>query len=379
MEKIYLKNVSFFQAETERFVPAAVLLRNGIIAETGTLPPPADAEIVDGRGGYLIPGLIDCHTHLSLDCGLPHYLERMNGVEPALRQIAENTLARDLKSGVTTQRCMGDRFYIDAACKEAVRTGRLTGPRLYVSGIGMRSPKGFGYVGMPVAGDALSEMIHENITHGADWIKFYETGTVCESGAPLGYYNREEIGRIIAAAHTAGRPVTSHCIGGAGLLDSVELGIDCIEHAYYATGLEIERMQAAGTWVCITAGEYFTDKEHAPPAYQAQLREHRPRVRESMERLVRSGIPFVLGTDGLHGRLWEEARYAVGFGASPARVLRALTADAARLLGAEREIGRIAPGMRADLVLLEENPLEKIEALRGVRQVYQNGKAVLSA
>lgn len=102
-------------------------------------------------------------------------------------------------------------------------------------------------------------------------------------------------------------------------------------------------------------------------------------MRESMERLVRSGIPFVLGTDGLHGRLWEEARYAVGFGASPARVLRALTADAARLLGAEREIGRIAPGMRADLVLLEENPLEKIEALRGVRQVYQNGKAVLSA
>ena len=79
MEKIYLKNVSFFQAETERFVPAAVLLGNGIIAETGTLPPPADAEIVDGRGGYLIPGLIDCHTHLSLDCGLPHYLERMNG------------------------------------------------------------------------------------------------------------------------------------------------------------------------------------------------------------------------------------------------------------------------------------------------------------
>lgn len=69
----------------------------------------------------------------------------------------------------------------------------------------------------------------------------------------------------------------------------------------------------------------------------------------------------------------------MGFGASPARVLRALTADAARLLGAEREIGRIAPGMRADLVLLEENPLEKIEALRGVRQVYQNGKAVLSA
>lgn len=91
-----------------------------------------------------------------------------------------------------------------------------------------------------------------------------------------------------------------------------------------------------------------------------------------------SGIPLVFGTDGLHGRLWEEARYAVGFGASPARVLHGLTAGAAKLLGAEQETGRIAPGYQADLVLLRGNPLEDITALRDVMQVYQDGRGILS-
>ncbi len=179
---------------------------------TGTLPPPADAEIVDGRGGYLIPGLIDCHTHLSLDCGLPHYLERMNGVEPALRQIAENTLVRDLKSGVTTQRCMGDRFYIDAACKR----GCPHGPAYRAAAVCQRDRNALAQGirlcrGMPVAGDALSEMIHGNITHGADWIKFYETGTVCESGRRLAITTgRRSAGLLPRLILPGGRSPTLH-------------------------------------------------------------------------------------------------------------------------------------------------------------------------
>lgn len=376
MNRTYLKNIRVYHPETESFVPAAMVLHGKRIEAVGDIPMPLDARPVDGAGCYVIPGMIDCHTHLSLDCRLPNYLERMNGSEEALRSIALDTLPLDLYSGVTTQRCMGDRFYIDTDCKELLREGRLIGPKLFVSGIGMRSPKGSGYVGMPVEGDALAAMIGQNIAHGADWIKFYETATVCHDKEPSGFYNREEIAQIICTAHAAGKPVTSHCIGGRGLRDSVELGIDCIEHAYYATPEELAMMESAGTWLCVTAGEYFTDKENASPQYLQQMRATRPRVLESMHAMMSSSIPLVFGTDGLHGRLWEEACYAVKFGASPARVLHGLTAGAAKLLGAEREIGRIAPGYQADLVLLRENPLKDITALRDVVQVYQDGRAV---
>lgn len=375
MKRHYLKHVQVYQTDGSSFLSSTVLIANGHIAELGG-PPPLDAEIVDCDGGYLLPGLIDCHTHLSLDCRLPNYLERMNGTEEDLRCIAEETLLLDLQSGVTTQRCMGDRFYIDTACKASIQAGHLQGPQLFVSGIGMRSPKGFGYVGMPVSGKDLTAVIHQNVARGADWVKFYETGTVCIDGHIQSFYNAQEIARIIEIAHQLGKPVTSHCIGGEGLQACVENGIDCIEHAYYATPEEIALMRDAGIYVCITAGEYFTDKAAAAPSYQAQLRAQRPRVRESMEALLSSGIPFVLGTDGLHGRLWEEARYAAAFGASNRRILQALTTAAAALLGATQDIGRISPGMAADLVLLQENPLQDISALRAVRRVYQRGHLV---
>ncbi len=378
MSKTYLKNIQVYQPERETFCVAAILLDGERIEAVGEIPIPLDAQPVDGRGCYVIPGMIDCHTHLSLDCRMPNYLERMNGSEESLRAIALGALPLDLRSGVTTQRCMGDRFYIDVDCKELIRQGKLAGPKLFVSGIGMRSPKGSGYVGMPVAGDGLTAMIRQNVARGVDWIKFYETATVCRDPEPFGFYSRDEIAQIIRAAHEAGKPVTSHCIGGRGLRESVELGIDCIEHAYYATPEDLAMMEAAGTRLCVTAGEYFTDKENASPQYLEQMRATRPRVLESMQAIMKSGIPLVFGTDGLHGRLWEEARYAVEFGATPVRVLHGLTAGAAQLLGAEREIGRIAPGYQADLVLLRRNPLEDITALRDVVQIYQDGKNVLS-
>lgn len=378
MDRLWLKNIQVYRSETRSFAPGVILLQGERIESVDGGGAPLDARVVDGAGCYVIPGLIDCHTHLSLDCRLPNYLERMNESEESLRKIALDTLPLDLRSGVTAQRCMGDRFYIDVDCKEQIREKRLSGPKLFVSGIGMRAPEGSGYVGMPVAGAALEDTIRQNIARGVDWIKFYETATVCQGAEPIGFYSREEMARIIRTAHEAGKPVTSHCIGGRGLRESVALGIDCIEHAYYATPEELAVMEDAGTWLCVTAGEYFTDKETASPQYLRQMRATRPRVRESMEAIMASGIPLVFGTDGLHGRLWEEARYAVDFGAAPARVLHGLTAGAARLLGAEREIGHIAPGYQADLVLLRRNPLEDITALRDVVQVYQNGRSILA-
>jgi len=197
---------------------------------------PDGLDVIDATGLTLMPGLIDCHNHLSLDCSLDHYLERMNGSEAELTVIATKTMVRDLGSGVTTSRCMGDRFFIDVFCKKAVQDGFLKGPQLKVSGIGMRASHGHGFVGMPFDGEpALRQAVRANLKQGVDWIKFYSTGTAIQpDGQILSFYSRAEMTAIIEEAHRAGVPVTSHCIGGPALHQCLEAGIDCIEHAYYA-------------------------------------------------------------------------------------------------------------------------------------------------
>lgn len=341
---------------------------------------PAEINIIDASGLTLMPGLIDCHNHLSLDCSLDHYLERMNGSEAELTAIAVKTLVRDLKSGVTTARCMGDRFYIDVFCRKAVQDGFLQGPRLKISGIGMRASHGHGFVGMPFDGEpALRQAVRANLKQGVDWIKFYSTGTAVQpDGQILSYYSRSEITAIIEEAHHAGVPVTSHCIGGPALHQCLEAGIDCIEHAYYADEAHLEAIATHGTMVCLTPSEYFTDKPYMPEKTQKLFQRHRSTVRRSMELIARSGIPFVLGTDGMHGDLAVEAAYVVSFGAEPLMVLQALTSRAARFLGIGMETGSIEVGKQADLILLNGNPLTDIMSLKKVRQVFLRGKSVHS-
>jgi len=159
-------------------------------------------------------------------------------------------------------------------------------------------------------------------------------------------------------------------------LDSVEMGIDCVEHVYYVGELEIEALMKNNTPVCLTPSEYFTDKPNAPAKNQVLFKANRPTVRKSMEMIISSGIPFVLGTDGMHGHLWQEADYAIEFGAAPSVVLSALTETAAKLLGIGRITGSLKEGLQADLLLIEGNPLENIKNLSRVKRVYKKGVAV---
>lgn len=375
LHDLYLCQAPMFEAQPG----FALLIEQGRIARIApeeTLLALGTRQVNCG-GAYALPGLIDCHSHLSLDCKLPDYLQIMNSEAARLAIIAYKTLERDLKSGVTLSRCMGDRFYIDVLCRGMVEEGYINGPRLKVSGIGMRGSHGHGFVGMPFDGeDALRNAVRENLKRGVDWIKFYATGTVADGQRIQSMYSTREIACIMEEAHRAGRPVTSHCIGGPAMLDSIALGIDCIEHAYFAGEQEIEAVYKAGIPICLTPGEFFTDKSTVPAASLSLFQKNRPRVRKSMEAILAANIPFVLGTDGQHGQLWQEASYAVQFGAQPAAVLNALTANAAKLLGMQHECGSLAQGYYADILLVGDNPLANIESLRDVRAVYKKGIAI---
>ena len=156
MRLILIKGAGILDVVGMRMVtPGALLIENSRIAAVGAVALAREAEadrVLDWSGKILMPGLIDCHNHLSLDPTLENYLLRMNDPVPELTIRALRTMVVDLESGVTTSRCLGDKGFLDVACKKAVETGEIAGPRLLVATRGLRAPHGHGFVGYPFSG-----------------------------------------------------------------------------------------------------------------------------------------------------------------------------------------------------------------------------------
>ncbi len=356
----------------------AVLTEDGLIAAVGTkvelLAAAGDAQIVDCGDSVLIPGLVDCHNHLSLDVTLDNYLFRMNDSEGELTLRAVKTLAADLRSGVTTSRCMGDRHFIDVACRKAIEEGRLAGPRLVVATRGIRASHGHGFVGLPFDGvEAWRCAVRENLKNGADLIKFYATGTVRNGERIACFPSREEVMMLAEEARRAGVRTAVHCIGGPGFTLCLEAGIDSIEHGYYLTDAEIDLLKQTKSWLVLTPGEFLADKPTLDAPRREAFRRGREEVRERLAAIVASGVKYAVGTDGAHGRLAHELEYIVAAGAKPAEALRAATLHGAMVCGLEQRVGSLAPGKAADIVAVAGNPLEDIRAVAQVRMVMKAG------
>lgn len=359
----------------------AVLTEGGTVAAVGMkdelLAAAGGAEVVECGGAALIPGLVDCHNHLSLDVTLDNYLFRMNDSESELTLRAVQTLAVDLRSGMTTSRCMGDRHFIDVACRKAIDEGRLAGPRLVVATRGIRASHGHGFVGLPFDGaEAWRCAIRENLKNGADLIKFYATGTVRTGERITCFPSREEVMTLAEEARRAGVKTAVHCIGGPGFALCLEAGIDSIEHGYYLTDGEIAMLKQAHAWLVLTPGEFLADKPTLDAQRREAFRRGREEVKERLAAIVASGVKYAVGTDGAHGRLAHELEYIVAAGAKPAEALRAATLHGAMVCGLERRVGSLAPGKAADIVALAGNPLEDIRAVAQVRMVMKAGEIV---
>lgn len=333
-----------------------------------------EISVEEYPGKCMLPGLIDCHVHLMLYCGVPNYLEMVKLPEGEQAFTITRNLLLDLYSGVTYVRCMGDRFYLDITASKLIKEGKLTGPNLSPCGYGIRSSGGHGYNGVPTDGvDEVTKRVRENIANGAEWIKFYITGMWPAHGLIQCFYSMDEIKAMVDVAHRAGIPVTCHNIGGQALDDVLAAGIDCVEHAYFTTEKQIEMMQKNGNWVCLTASEYLTEKPCMVDWYKNRLLPYRPQVRECLSNIVKAGIPFVLGTDGMHGDFYMEMKYATEFGATEKMAIQAATINAAKMLKIDDSRGSVEEGKEADLVIVQGNPLENILAMKDVAAVYQGG------
>ena len=362
--------------------PAVLLTARGVIEAVGADAAARAAEaseVWDFGDQTLLPGLIDCHNHLSLDPTLDNYLYRMNDPLPELTIRAVSSMKVDLMAGVTTSRCLGDKGFLDIACRKALAAGTLLGPRLLVATRGIRAPHGHGFVGYPFGGvEQIRNAVRENLQAGADLIKVYITGTLRGPRQILHFYSREEIQAAVDEAHRLGVPVAAHCIGGPGLKLALETGIDVIEHGYFVTDKEIESLLKYDRWLVMTPSIFFTDariRTLPPDLIDGHLRQ-REEVRQRLAAAIRAGVKYAVGTDGMHGGLAREIAYLVEMGATPAAGLQAATADAARVCGLGDRVGTLQKGKLADCIGVEGNPLEDPDALERVRTVILEGRLV---
>lgn len=344
-----------------------------------------DCRMIDLGDRVLMPGMIECHSHLCLDARVPNHLEDLaTNTECEWTLTALKGLEDDLMAGITTSRSLGDKDYIDITLRRLVSEGRVVGPDLLTAGIGIRGSQGFSYLGYPHCGaEEVRRTCRENIRRGVNVIKLFVTpGMVGVGGETFipNYLTAEEIRTAVEEAARVNLPVAAHCIGGKGITDCAQQGVEVVEHAYFATEEDVNALLKHGTWVDLTSGIYLdADREAAlSPAGAAKAQYGREKVFACLERLVKAGVPFTLGTDANHALLYREVEYAVALGADPLTALKGVTVNAARICRREEQIGRIDAGWKADLIAVDGNPLENVSVLQKVCFVMKSGRVFRS-
>jgi imidazolonepropionase-like amidohydrolase len=361
---------------------------------------PSGATVIDLSKATVLPGLTDSHTHIFLQGEDPaeggydaNIL--MQGI--ALRA-ARATVAvrRALEQGFTTLRDVETEGagYGDVEIKQAIERGYIPGPRLFVSTRAISTtggypledyapelamPKGVQIVDGPVA---ARKAAREQLDHGADWIKVYMThrSWVDKQGNLVSQptLTVEELKAIVDEAHGWGKKVACHAYNGIGLHRALDGGCDSIEHGLELDDAAIAQMVRQGTWLCPTLAPYYY---HHAPENTPQGRRDRKRVEvhiPSFQKAMRAGVKIVFGTD-IGGMPWtdpmaQEFNYMVKFGMSPAEAIRSATSRAAEMLGAQGEIGVIAPGAYADIIGVSGDPLKDIQELGRVKFVMKDGR-----
>ena len=371
-----------------------ILVENGKVTAVGpSVAIPKGAAVVDLSQKTVLPGLFDVHTHLCLDLKtqggnglqeLLHSLLAATAIETtAYRALEGAANARDmLRSGFTTVRDVGNAGnYADTALRRAIEDGIVPGPTVVNAGR-IITPYGGQYHGIPPeradiaipeylyadTPDEMRKAVRENITFGAKVIKI-----VVDDQPYL--YSVDDVRTIVKEAAAGGLKVAAHCATDEGARTAAEGGVASVEHAYRATTPTLQVMKAKGTFL---VGTDFTRQA----AHEMGMDEYHGWVVDRLKRAYQVGVPVAFGTDVCFVKDGEtrgtlSVEFVTSFveaGVSPGQILQAMTVNAARLLGMEKERGTIAPGYAADIVATAGNPLDNVDAIRHVTFVMKGGQ-----
>jgi imidazolonepropionase-like amidohydrolase len=379
---------------------AVVVIENGRIASVGTAIP-ANAQVIDLSQYTVMPGFIDAHTHSLLqgDATADDYdVQLLKESLPYRALRATKALKIALDHGFTTIRDVGNEGagFADVDLKHAIEEGIIQGPRMFVATKALTPTGAYGLSGyaweldvpkgtqMCDGADACRAAVRDQIVHGADWIKVYADRSYYKTAEgtirSLPNFTLEEMRAIVDQAHRTRRRVAAHSMTPSGHDIALAAGVDSIEHGDVLEDATIKQMVDKGVFWCptLTVGEFVAGPRSVTNPIWAALRDA---SHESFKKAYKAGVKIVVGTDA-GGFDWdkineaEEFRRYAALGMAPWDVLRAGTIAAAELLDQIGTLGTIAPGARADLVAMREDPLADASATERVAFVMKDGVVV---
>lgn len=360
-----------------------------------------DDSVIDLSDHFVLPGLIDCHVHLTGEFGPKHKLELVEESPTAIALHAARHARVTLEAGFTTVRDLGEIGGAGDAIfslRSAVAKGYVPGPRIFAAGSIISPTGGHGITcgyrddinllldasGRGDGVDGCRHAVRRQVSRGADFIKFVATGGVLTdtaTGTGQQFFD-DEYEAIVSTAHMLGRKTTAHAHGADGMKAALKAGVDGIEHGTFMDEEVMETMKRRGvfyvptTLAGVTVAEYATTQDFMPPAIREKALQVGPQIVETLRRGHEAGLRIAFGTDTAvspHGENAREFALMVKAGMSPMECIVAATLTASEHIGQARNLGSIEPGKAADMIATAASPLDDIGELQNVRFVMRDG------
>jgi len=356
---------------------------------------PAGANVIDLSNQFVLPGLMDMHTHLMGPLANDFFAGYFQSPHRAVIGGVVNA-KKTLMAGFTVVRDVGASDFQDVALRNAINAGEVPGPHMAVSGPALGITGGhcdnnslnhaFEERSDGVADGpwAVRAQVRKNVKYGVDVIKFCATGGVFSKGTKVGQtqYTLEEMQNIVDEAHTHGRRVAAHAHGTEGILRAIKAGVDSVEHVSFLDKAGIKLAKKKGTYLSLDIynTEYTLTEGAKNGVPEENINKERivgTRQRESFSNAAKAGLKLVFSTDAgvyPHGDNGKQFSRMVKFGMTEIQAIQAATVNSAGLLGWDDRMGQVKEGYLADMIAVDGNPLEDISELEDVDFVMKGGK-----
>ena len=405
---VYIRAGRLFDATSDSVRENVVIVVMGeriqSVGPASAVTIPAGSTVIDLSHDTVLPGLIDCHTHLGARADRYDEIYRFKDTPFSSAFAAVVNARKTLEAGFTSVRDVGSEPFLAVDLRNSINEGLVPGPRIVASGPGISITGGHGDLNnyspqtqvhmfpeerdFQIADgvDQIRHVVRAQVKYGVDVIKILATGGVLSKGDSPGapQFTPEELKAAAEEAHMAGRKIAAHAHGTQGIKNAILAGIDSIEHASLIDDEGIRLAKERGVYLVmdIYNDDYILGKaiEFGLPKENVEKeKEVGKKQRENFERAVKAGAKMAFGTDAgvyPHGDNAKQFFYMVKFGMTPAQAIRAATSSAADLIGRAKDVGTVEAGKYADIIAVSADPLQDVRALENVGFVMKGGVVV---